>query len=250
LVLDASTFLISAFLISRIRPVYTPPAHVEGEGISLRDLTEGVRYASRNPSLAAILLVKFGGNIGNYDTIMIVYATVLFAQGEGGSGSLGLLWSAFGLGAVLSSLILARIQHSSVRLMRRLIIVGYALITLGWFLLGGAPALLIAALATIVKAMGSNIYWTYSSVILQKTVPDRYLGRLFSLDQAGFQLAVVLSTLVTGVLIETMGTGAIRQIVFWTALASLVPLALWSIAVPWLEHQPTELTVEVSEQPT
>jgi predicted MFS family arabinose efflux permease len=250
LVLDAGTFLISALLISRIRLVHEAAANPEGSSISLRDLTEGIRYALKRPSLAAVLLAKFGGNIGNYDTIMIVYATVLFVEGEGGSGSLGLMWSAFGLGAILSSLLINRMRHSSVRQMRRFIIAGYALISIGWFLLGGAPALLVAALATIVKAMGSNIYWTYSSVILQKTVPDQYLGRVFSLDQAGFQLAVVLSTLVTGLLIETMGTGAIRQIVFWTCLASLVPLTLWSLTIFWLEKQPSESAVEVWEQPT
>lgn len=250
LVLDAVTFLISALLISRILLVHSVVAHPEGSRISPRDLTEGIRYALRRPGLTAVLLAKFGGNIGNYDTIMIVYATVLFVEGEGGSGSLGLFWSAFGLGAVLSSLLINHLRHSSVRLMRRFIIAGYALISIGWFLLGGAPVLLVAAFATIVKATGSNIYWTYSSVILQKTVPDQYLGRLFSLDQAGFQLAVVLSTLVTGLLIETMGTGAIRQIVYWTGLASLVPLALWSLTILWLEKQPAESAIEAWEQPT
>jgi predicted MFS family arabinose efflux permease len=130
-----------------------------------------------------------------------------------------------------------RLNDGRVRTMRRLITVGYALISVGWFLLGGSPVLLVAALAIIVKAMGSSVYWTYSSVILQKTVPDQYLGRLFSLDMVGFQLGTVISTLVTGFAVEALGTGSVHRIVFVTGIASLVPLALWALSIPWIERQ-------------
>jgi hypothetical protein len=37
--------------------------------------------------------------------------------------------------------------------MRRLISIGYAWITIGWLLFGGAPSLLIASIALLIKAM-------------------------------------------------------------------------------------------------
>ena len=245
LLFDAATFLISALLILRIRLNRVVIEPQEREGISFRDFVDGLRFAAAHPPTAAALLVKLGGNFGNYDTIMIVYATSLFVYGDQGSGSLGVLWSAFGIGAILGPILVNRLNDGSIRVMRRLIIIGYIFVSIGWFLIGGAPVLVIAALATVVKAMGSSIYWTYSSVILQKSAPDEFLGRIFSLDLAGFQLATVISTLVTGLTVETLGVGAVREIVFVTGIVSLIPLALWTLIVRWLEQQ--EIRQRVSE---
>jgi MFS family permease len=95
----------------------------------------------------------------------------------------------------------------------------------------------MAAFAMLIKAMGSNTYWTYSSVILQKTVDDEYLGRMFSLDYAGFQLATVLSTVVTGVVVEALGNAQAQAIVLGTAVVSLLPLAAWAAITRWLERR-------------
>jgi predicted MFS family arabinose efflux permease len=82
--------------------------------------------------------------------------------------------------------------------------------------------------------LGST-YWTYSSVILQKTVEDRYLGRMFALDMAGFQLATVLSVLITGAVLEVVGTRQAQVVTLWTGVASLVPLVVWVLITRWLE---------------
>lgn len=240
LVFDAATFLLSALLISSIR---TPEVraerteHEKATGFTMRDFVEGVRYAVRNPTVGASLLIKLGGNFGNIDTVMIVYATTVFVVGKNGTGSLGILWTAFGLGALVGPLIVNRFSDGTVRVMRRLIIVGYAFITIAWFVFGFAPALAIAALALFIRAMGSSVYWTYSSVIVQKTAPDRYLGRMFSLDQAGFQFAVVVSTIVVGAALTALGPQNVRQIVFGTGFASLIPLLFWSWIVWWVERR-------------
>lgn len=251
LLIDSATFVLSAIFIMGIRlspPQNVPEPAAERSGrIGIQDYIEGLRYARRNPSTAAILLIKFGGNFGNIDAIMIVYATTLFVIGDDGSGALGIFWSVFGIGAILGPLLLNYFNDGSVRVMRRLILAGYLLITVGWLAMGAAPTLLIAAFAIGVKAMGGSVYWTYSSAILQKTVPDQYLGRIFSLDMAGFQLATVASVVLTGWALETFGSGQIRAIVYVTAAASLIPLVLWGIALPYLERMDARQTVP---QPT
>jgi MFS family permease len=260
LLMDALTFAVSAALLASIP--YKPSTTILTQAQKdTRGFIDGLRYVIAHPATAAVLLVKFGGNIGNIDILMVFYATQLFVIGENGTGSLGILYSAFGIGAVLGPLLLNRFNNHSVARMRRLIIVGYAWITLGWVLLGGAPTLLLAALAITVKAMGSAVYWTYSSVILQQTVPDHYLGRLFSLDQWGFQFASTLSAVAMGWLIDqaslrsgisligalnALHTGTlsyivqptdVRLIAFGTAAASIIPLVLWIITLPWIEQQ-------------
>lgn len=251
LIFDAATFAISALLISRIRTAETRSPereHARSQGFTMRDFVDGVRYAVHHPTVGATLLVKMGGNFGNIDTVMIVYATTVFVIGKNGTGSLGILWTAFGLGAIVGPLLLNRFSDGTVRVMRRLIIVGYAFITVAWLIFGSAPVLAIAALALFVRAMGSSVYWTYSSVILQKTAPDQFLGRLFSLDQAGFQLAVVISTIVTGAALTAIGAANVRQIVYASSVVSLIPLVYWSLTVWWVErHEVAHGTVGAAD---
>jgi MFS family permease len=84
--------------------------------------------------------------------------------------------------------------------------------------------------------MGGSANWTYSSVIIQKSVADSFLGRMFSLDMVGFQAASAVSILLTGVLVDSVGAENVRQVVALFGVISLAPLALWSVVVPRLER--------------
>ncbi len=243
LVIDALTFALSAVFIASINiPAKVAVASdtdkpAESGAATELGFRDGLRFIARRPATAATLLIKLGGSIGSVDTFMAIYATKRFVIGENGTGSLGIFYAAFGIGAVISPLILNRFNHDSVRVMRRYISLGYACITLGWFLFGGAPTLFLATLGILVKAMGTSIYWTYSSVILQKTVPDKFLGRLFALDMAGFQLASVISIIITGWLLDRFTDVPVENIVIGTGIASLIPLVIWSLALPWIERK-------------
>ncbi|MBE2184525.1 MAG: MFS transporter [Anaerolineae bacterium] len=238
LLFDAATFAVSAVLIYSIRIALTPSADAGKEsGASIKDYIDGLRYVRKHPETLATILVKAGGSFGNLDGILIVYATVLFVVGQDGNGSLGILWCAFGIGAIIGPILLNRWDDGTIRKLRQLIFIAYALIAVGWFSLAGAPGLALAAAALMIKAMGSSVYWTYSSAILQRTVPDHYLGRVFSLDMAGFQLATVISIIITGIALEAAGNDQIRVITLFTGIASLVPLVLWAFALRWLDRQ-------------
>jgi MFS family permease len=240
LVVDSLSFLLSALLIAQIKvraDAVTAPVSQSTSTAPKRTFREGLRYLRANPSTASTLLVKMGGSVGSIDLAMTVYATEYFVLGNNGTLSLGILWSAFGLGAIIGPLILNRFNDGTLSRMRRLIIVGYVWITLGWIIFGAAPTLIIACIGLAVKAMGSSIYWTYSSVLIQRTVPDAYLGRVFSLDIAGFQLTTVLSILLVGGLADTFGSENIRAIVFGTAVVSVIPLAIWAFLVPRLDRR-------------
>ncbi len=236
-VVDALSFLLSAAFLLSIQPIYaaenldTPKSKDEGR------FSDGLRYVRTHPATAATLLIKLGGSIGSFDTIIVLYATTIFVLGQNGTTSTGLLYTAFGIGAIIGPLLIQRFNDESVKRMRRLISVGYGMIALGWFLLAGAPILVAAMAAVCIKAMGSSVYWTYSSVILQKTVPDRYLGRIFAFDQAGFQLATVISTLLTGAATQKTTPELLRTVILGTGALSIIPLLLWTMALPWIERQ-------------
>ncbi len=263
LCIDASSFALSALFIATIRPrpgASLVAAHDHGVQYgSQRGFVDGLRYIARHPVTASALLIKVGGNVGNVDVLMTIYATQLFVVGANGTESLGVLYGAFGVGAIIGPFLMNYFNDGSVRTMRRLIVVAYLFVAAGWFLFGAAPTLLLASIALTVKAMGGSVYWTYSSVILQKAVPDQYLGRLFSIDMAGFRLMFVVSTLATGWALDRLAgmvgfqlstavhslvggpladsVAGVRAVVVGTGLASLIPLFGWLFIIPWAERR-------------
>lgn len=240
LVIDALTFLVSAWFITQIKTRPEPAAAVSAAHRGGGSFREGLRYLAQHPASAALLFVKLGLSIGNVDSLIIAYGTILFVVGESGTGSLGVLYSAFGVGAVLGPALLNRFSDGSVRTLRRLVIVGFVLVVIGWLLMGSAAGLWVAALALIVRSMGGSVNWTYSSTMIQMGTPDRFLGRVFSLDWVGFSLAQTISTLIIGLLLDTLGGHNAPVIALGTGIVSIIPLAVWWLIVHRLEHAAPE----------
>ncbi|MDE2749083.1 MAG: MFS transporter [Chloroflexota bacterium] len=242
LLIDAMTFVVSALLVVTIVIPETPRSEIGGTTREAKDKTQrtfgdGIRYLLRHPEAAAALFVKMGLSITSSDTVLIIYGTQVFVLGEQGITSMAILWAAFGCGAIIGPLITNRFSDDSVRVLRRLIVIGFVLMALGWLLWGLAPSLELLVLAVIVRAMGGSVNWTYSSVIIQQVVSDEYLGRTFSLDFAGFELVQSVGIIIIGSLIDAVGNEGIQAIVFGAALISLAPLLIWLRIVLLLEKR-------------
>ncbi len=241
LLVDAMTFVLSAILVMLIVIPDSPRSEIGQASRIVKAKTErtfldGIRYLRRHPETAAALFVKAGQSITSSDALLIFFGTQIFVLGDQGITSMAILWAAFGIGAIVGPLIANRFSDDSVSVLRRLIGVGFALIAIGWLFWGLAPSLEFLALAVVVRAMGGSINWTYSSVIIQQQVHDEYLGRMFSLDFAGFELVQTLGILAVGFAIDAVGDGGMRAIVFASALAAVVPLVVWLRIVYWLDN--------------
>lgn len=240
LLIDALTFVLSAFLVMSIVMPDVPRSEL-GQAIrkkseyAQRTFADGIRFLRRQPGIAAALFVKSAQSLTSTDALLIIYGTQVFVLGNQGITSMAILWAAFGIGAVIGPMITNRFSDDSVRTLRRLIVIGLSLIALGWLLWGVAPSLEFLALAVVVRSMGGSVNWTYSSVILQQIVPDEYLGRMFSLDFAGFELVQSIGIVVIGLLIDAVGVGRVGTIVFASALIALVPALIWIWIVQRLE---------------
>jgi MFS family permease len=250
LLADAATFAIAGWLIATIRyeSAIAVTETADGKIVAAEDtsMREGLRYIRRTPEIAAALFIKFGQSFGNIDTLLTIFATQLFVIGSQGELSLGILYSALGLGALAGPLLTNLANDGSVAKMRRLVAIGFVLLVVSWPILGMANSLLLVALAIFIRAMGGSINWTYSNVIIQKTAPDAKLGRMFSIDMVGFQLATVISTLSHGTLIDVLGTERIDWIIWGTMLVGLIPAIVWFWAIRWLETREKTIRHAVS----
>lgn len=237
LITDALTFAVAAGILATIR--YTPRTTQDHTAQNAPEtdtsFMEGIRYVLRSPRMAAALSIKTTSHIGNLDTLMTIFATQIFVLTSGGELSLGIMYSVFGVGAFVGPMLTNRFNDGSVPRMRRLVIIGYLAVVVGWVVLGNAWAFAIVCIAIFIRAVGGSINWTYSTIIIQKTAPDAYLGRMFSIDMAGFQLATVVSTLAHGWLVDAVGASHISWIAIGTGFVSLLPLLAWLWIVPRLE---------------
>lgn len=232
LIFDALTFLFAAAMTAWLR--YTPPPVRRTDIASDGSFREGLRYVRAHPTLGWTLLAKGGTSIGNADTVMAILATQVFVVGVNGTVSLALLYAAFGVGAFFGPMLINHWNDETAQRMRQFILVGFVMSAVSWVFIGLSGSLFMLALAICIRGIGGSINWTFSSVIIQKQVPDAYLGRVFALDYAIFQIASILSTLVHGTLVDTTGLAGIHTILFGTAVAAMIPLLAWTLALPRL----------------
>ncbi len=96
------------------------------------------------------------------------------------------------------------------------------------------------------RHMGGSINWTYSNVLLQLRVPDKFLGRVFAFDFALFTLSMALSVWLSGLLMDKTSLGP-RTLTFWLAFGSLLPLLPWILLTRTdpLRHVEQEKTEEL-----
>jgi MFS family permease len=230
IIVDALTFLFSAIFIWRIQ-IDARPKRTGEEVSGWRDMIDGFKYVRFHPRTGLTATVKAFTQIGSPDIMIAVYAAQIFLVGEDGALTLGILYAAAGLGAVLGPLVANMFSDESIRMLQNGISVGFVLVAVGWLLFGWAPILPIAAAAMLIRHTGGSINWTYSNVVLQMRVPDRFLGRVFALDFALFTLAMAVSVWLSGIILDKTAVTP-RTLSYLLAIGSLLPLLPWT----WLNH--------------
>jgi MFS family permease len=134
------------------------------------------------------------------------------------------------IGPVMASSLAGRLP----RRMRRVIGIAFFITAAFYLLFAQAPTLMFAALFAVGAHAGGSIQWVYSTALLQMSVPDRFLGRVFALELAMVTLTMSLSTYFTGWGIDHGGFSP-RQMATILGLAFLVPGILWLLIQRWFD---------------
>jgi MFS family permease len=232
LVIDSLTFGLSALFILRIhlaKPIGEEMTEAPASGWT--EFIDGLRYVAQRPAIGMITLVKGLGQFGSIDLLAALYAATVFPVGEGGAITIGLMFATHGFGAIIGPIIGNMLGDGSVRYLTNAVVAGFSLTMLGYIFLSISPTLLIAMIPVTLRGMGGSINWTYSSVIIQMQVPDRFLGRVFALDFAIFTLMLSLSLWLTGLAVDGWGLGA-REVALTYGVLSLMPVVFWA-AFAW-----------------
>ncbi|HTF37643.1 MAG TPA: MFS transporter, partial [Blastocatellia bacterium] len=150
-VIDSVSFFVSAAFIWAVRARLTAARPARGGHLSVADATgvtdfiEGARYLRSNPRVMALLLVKSGWGMGGGVLLLLtIYGKQIFPLGRDGAASIGLLYAARGLGALVGPMIAGVITSGSPRTMRQAITVAFFVSAAFYLLFAHSPVLAVA----------------------------------------------------------------------------------------------------------
>lgn len=204
---DASTFAFSTVMILAMRARRARVDDAEEGGSFFADVAEGLRYVVRARWL---LIAMVGATVsllavwGPWETLVPI---VVKNDIGGEASSLGLVFGAGGVGAVISAAVFG--QRGA--LPRKPLTAMYLAWAIGMFGTAGFGFVTAVwqAMAVAFITEGSITYLVVIWVTLvQRLVPDRLLGRVFSLDWMISTMGVPLSFAITGPTAEAIGHDA------------------------------------------
>jgi MFS family permease len=198
---DAASFAVSASLLLTIGGRFhekDPDPH--REFTLVEDVRETIAFARKEKRVLSLLVVKMGfGVAAGVIGLISVFAVEVF---HGGSGTVGLLMSARGLGALVGPFMARRwARGRDDRLFAALTVAGIVFAA-GYELFAVAPTSGVAAVGGFVAHIGGGSIWTLSTYGLQRFTPDEIRGRVFSFDYGLVTLTIASSALFAGAAAE------------------------------------------------
>ena len=223
-VLDAVTYLISAAMLSLIS---LPRPEREEAGFG-EDLRSGFAYLARSRVPLAIVLGAFLTVL----TINISIPAEIFLAKEtfdAGDAGYGLLVGLYGGGMVLGSALMVALGDR-VRLLP-LYFFGIFAMALALLGTGLSPTFGLALGALVVAGIANGTENVTTETILQKRVPEAFLGRVFSVRFLGFSVGEILAYGMGGAIVDASGAQFTYLLAgAATAAAGLVILVILAIA--------------------
>jgi MFS family permease len=210
LLLDTASFTASALLLCRLPALASHTDRAAAPPGWLADARDGLGYLWSIRPVRTIAL-GFCGIVavnGIDDVALVVLATETFRAGE---SAVALLLGAVGIGLLGGYALLA---GSSGRVLGRitlpaLLLTGFAVSSLGNLLTGLSWAVAVAFGLQAVRGLGLAAMDVASNTLLARLVPDQLLGRVFGNLYGLIGVAVGVSYLGGGLLLDAIGAPAV-----------------------------------------
>jgi MFS family permease len=201
---DGISFLISALLVAFLvkGKVKTKVAETS-RGNYWKEMSEGFRFLAGDRLLLTIALVIMVTNFldaGFSGVVLPVYMNQVY----GNALSLGLIIAMGGGGAVLGALLYGWL---GVKLPRFITFVSmFILVSLRFFVLLFNPPLWVLLVSTFLLAIGAGPLNPIINAVEYERIPADMRGRVFGIVTAGAWIAMPLSELAAGFLVNWLGT--------------------------------------------
>jgi predicted MFS family arabinose efflux permease len=213
-VLDSATYLVSVAFLSRI-PLPQPQRGDDDADFG-RELKAGFGYLAASRVPLAIV-------IGTFLTVFTINTTIpaeVFLAKEtfgAGDAGYGLLVGLYGGGMVLGSVLIAALADRISLL--PFYFLGIFASALALAATGFSPTFVFALGTLMVAGVANGIDNVATDTILQKRVPDAFLGRVFAVRFLGFSVGEVLAYPLGGAVVDASGP---RSIYIFAGVATAI----------------------------
>jgi MFS family permease len=220
--ITAVCLLAATWWVWRIRtPMQTDRTDVAPP--PLRALREALGYIRRHPRVLSLVTVKSAVGVGN--GVLATFPLLALSFGVGAVGS-GLLFAARGLGALIGPLLMRRLLATRALLLP-LLAVSMATYGLAYLGVAFSPWFGLTLALVVVAHIAGGGNWMMTNYALQIEVPDALRGRVFATDMMIATLAISISLLVVGSLVDVLD---LRVLIAACASATLLYAVVWRIA--------------------
>ena len=221
-IVDACTFLISAWFISKIPSVTKPDKNSKNKN-GFQELTDAMNFLRKEPLVLVLSLLKSGLAVaGGIMTLIPLMASQVIAKPAMLSLGVGILYSARGLGAAVGPLLVKKLFGETTTVLNWSIAAAFFLKALSYLFIGNSSNMLTLSLGVAAATLFGSIIWVFSSALIHLSTPDKYLGRVFSFELAVMTLVMGISNWGVGFAIDDLGLTS-HQVAF--AMAALVTIS-------------------------
>ena len=229
-IVDAFTFLLSAWFIARIQCPEDALKKEQSErpqSTGFSTLIEGMRYLVSQPMIFVLAMMKSGLAVaGGVMTLIPLYANKMFTSASAISMAIGAMYSARGLGAALGPILVKKFFGDSTRVLQISILMGFFLGAVCYFFFAQSHSLWSASLSIALATFFGSIIWVFSSALIHLEADNRFLGRVFSTEMALLTLVMGLSNWSAGFAMDNLGLTA-HETGMWMAGLFVIPGVLW-----------------------
>lgn len=235
-IVDACTFLLSAWFISKI-PSEAKPSGEPKKKNGYQELVDAIRFLIAEPVLLVLTLLKSGlAVVGGIMTLIPLMASQALSKPASLSLGIGILYSARGLGAALGPLLVKRIFGETAAVLQWAIAGAFFLKAVSYLFLANAHNLWTLSLGVAAATLFGSIIWVFSSALIHLSTPDPYLGRVFSFELAMMTLVMGISNWGVGFAIDELGLTSSQVALGMAALVTL-PGLLWTGFLTFVRNQ-------------
>jgi len=226
-IIDACTFLISAWFISKI-PSVTKPAKKPKKKNGFQELQDAAHFLRKEPVVLVLSLLKSGLAVaGGIMTLIPLMASQVVSKPAMLSLGIGILYSARGLGAAVGPLLVKRLFGETTTVLNWSIAAAFFLKAFSYLFIGNSATLLTLSFGVAAVTLFGSIIWVFSSALIHLSTPDKYLGRVFSFELAIMTLVMGISNWGVGFAIDELGL-TYNQVAFAMAFLITISGLFWT----------------------
>ena len=234
-ILDASTFILSAWFLSKIPSQKKSTKKDSSKHTGYQELLDAMRFLMAEPMVLVLSLLKAGLAVaGGIMTLIPLMASQVLSVSV--SLGIGILYSARGLGAALGPILVKRIFGETASVLQWAIAGAFFLKAFSYLFIAASHNLWTLSLGVALATLFGSIIWVFSSALIHISAPDNYLGRIFSFELALLTLVMGCSNWGVGYAVDGWGMN-INQIALWMAGLVAIPGILWSGFLIFLQNR-------------